>query len=415
MLCPSCSTVALDAYGRCPHCGYSAAPPVQPYPAAYYPQPTLVTPTAPAGVGLAAQILMAVAGLLAVVALGVNFWAFGTDTNAVNSGDFTNSDNVGVAGGVIGGLGDLLSIATGVVFIIWFFKSANLSRILAPGMQSLPAGWAIGGWFIPLAYWVLPRLVAGDIWRAAVPLGANLTGRKPRTHLVTWWWLTFIVGQQLLSVSVIPISVDGNTGTGALGALFGVSTVVDLCRIASAVLGIIMIRKVTSMQQVRILQGPGVGHPYAAAAPVAPYAAYADPTAYGYPGATLGYAPTTGTTYAPSTPQPPVPAEPQDAVPTAPAPTPAPTPEPTLTPEPTPAAPAAPAAPEAVEPQDAAPVDIPTVAIPRQAAEEHSTVVLTPPVPAQRDGDEAPATTGQAEPQDAAEAAAEAKPEPTDA
>jgi hypothetical protein len=285
VLCPSCSTVALDAYGRCPHCGYSAAPPVQPYPAAYYPQPALVTPTAPAGVGLAAQILMAVAGLLAVVALGVNVWVFDTDTHAVNTGDFTTSDTVAGAGGVIGALADLLSLATAVVFIIWFFKSANLSRILAPGMQSLAAGWAIGGWFIPLAYWVLPRLVAGDIWRAAIPLGANPDGRKPRTYLVTWWWITFIVGQQLLALSVIPITVDETTGTGLLGALFGVSTVVDLCRIASAALGIVMIRKVTSMQQVRILQGPGVGHPYAAPAPVAPYAAYAEPTPYGYPGA----------------------------------------------------------------------------------------------------------------------------------
>ncbi|MEY9877877.1 hypothetical protein ABH931_007401 [Streptacidiphilus sp. MAP12-33] len=383
MLCPSCSAAALDAYGRCPHCGYSAAPPAPSY-AAYYPQPALVTPTAPAGIGLAAQILIAVCGLIAVVAFGTDLWAYSSAQHSLDTGTYTDPLARAALASAFNGIGSLLDLAAGVVFIIWFYKSAALARILAPGQQALAPGWAVGGWFIPLAYWVLPRIVAGGIWRAAIPLGAEPTGRKPRTHLVTWWWLTFIVGQQLLAFSVGNIAVDSYSTSGGLAFVFGLGGVVGLCRIASAVLGIIMIRKLTSMQQIRILQGPGTGHPYAApTAPLGvPYAAYADPSAaYGYPGTVPAPAPMPGYVPAPTQPQdaPPAPATYQASVPPQ-----APVPVPTQV-APVETAPTQVAQPEDAAPQDAVPVEVPTAVIPRQA-EEHSTVILTP-VPAQRDGD----------------------------
>ncbi|MEZ0067689.1 hypothetical protein ABIA32_003704 [Streptacidiphilus sp. MAP12-20] len=285
MLCPSCSAASIDAYGRCPNCGFQAGPSAQPY-AAYYQQPMLVTPTAPAGVGVAAQVLIAISGLFSLIAFGLNFWLFGVAKNAYENG--YNVDTANAASGAVGimsGLALLLNLATGIVFIVWFAKSAKLSGILAPGQQSLSSGWAIGGWFIPLAFLVLPRLVAGGIWRAARPLEPYPTGQRPRTYLVTWWWLTFCVGQLFIGSHSNP----GPQGAAApsvayLVGQYGFSGLVDLSWVAASVLGVIMIRKVTSMQQVRILQGPGIGHPYAGPVQVqTPYAAYVDPTAQ-YPG-----------------------------------------------------------------------------------------------------------------------------------
>ncbi|WP_052441864.1 DUF4328 domain-containing protein [Streptacidiphilus anmyonensis] len=432
MLCPSCSAATLDAYGRCPHCGYLAAPPAQPY-AAYYPQPAMISPTAPAGIGLAAQILIAVSGVLALVSFGLNIWAY-TVAKAGPGGILdanTNLNSLDAVAGIAGILALfnlLLGLATGIVFIVWFFKSANLAAILAPGRQALSAGWAIGGWFIPLGWFVLPRVVAGGVWRAAIPLQSQPVLRKPRTYLVTWWWLSFCVGETMLST---PVSASARTlnSSGSLLVPYGASGFGDLCRVASAILGIVMIRKLTQMQQIRILQGPGVGHPYAA--PVianAPYAAYAEPAPapFGVSAPIPGqvgpygptYGPTTGTPYAPSYPQDAQPL-PQPAPQAGPQPGPQPGPQagytasvppqaapptqetlpPTLAEpvaaqpvvepatEPLPAAEAAPedavptlaltdAVPEDTVPKDA-PTDVPTTVLPRQS-QDHATVRLTP-------------------------------------
>jgi hypothetical protein len=461
VLCPSCSAASLDAYGRCHHCGWSAAPPAQPY-AAYYPQPRLISPTAPAGVGLAAQILIAVSGLLAVIAFGVNVWAFGVARTAYDAPG-SNGDAVNAAAGLAGifiVLSLLLGLATGIVFIVWFFKSANLAAILAPGRQALSPGWAIGGWFIPLGWLVLPRVVAGGIWRAAIPLTSHPTGRRPRTYLVTWWWLSFCVGEMLLLSPVSAIRGDAASSWAAVEGSFTASWVADSCRVVSAVLGILMIRKVTQMQQIRILQGPGIGHPYAAPAVAhAPYAAYAEPTpapfaAAPIPTAPLGgpadaYGPTTGTPYAlsqpaamaasPSQPQPqpqpqPGPAvealpatlvEPSEAVtearPAAAERVEEPATEPRAAvpsdavpsdavPADAVAADAAPsdAAPADAAPADAVPADVPTAVIPRQQTQDRATVVL------------AAVAEGPGESQDAGDATPDAKalpaprPEPQD-
>ncbi|RAG80513.1 hypothetical protein DN069_37710 [Streptacidiphilus pinicola] len=408
MLCPSCSAASLDAYGRCQHCGYSAAPPAQPY-AAYYPQPRLITPTAPAGVGLATQILMAIAGLTALIGFGANIWAYGVARTAYRTSG-ANVDAINAAAGVAGILlllSLVLALATGIVFIVWFYKSANLSEILSPGRQALSPGWAIGGWFIPLGSLVLPRIVAGGVWRAAIPLAAQPVLRKPRTYLVTWWWLSFIVGQTLLFVAVSPVRGDQSSSLGAVTVAFGFSGIADLCRLTSAVLGILMIRKVTQMQQIRILQGPGSGHPFAGPlVATAPYAAYAEPVQapFGMPAPlphlphlphqAAPYGPPTGTPYAPAQPAPvsqPAPVRPEPVAENPPVELPSQSPAPAVEQLPatlvepseaatevglTDAVPSE-ALPSDAVPEDAVPADKPTAVLPRpQTPDDRGTVVL---------------------------------------
>ncbi|MEY9843371.1 DUF4328 domain-containing protein [Streptacidiphilus sp. MAP5-3] len=285
MLCPTCSAASLDFAGRCPNCGYIAGHTPQSY-GGYFAQPALIAPTAPVGIGIAAQVLIVINGLLALLGFGFNIWSFTVAKTALDTSGANLSalNAANTASAVLVFLSALANLAAGVLFIIWFFKSARLSEILAPGRQALSAGWAIGGWFVPLAFLVLPRLVAGGIWRAAVPLQQVPTMRRPNTYLVTWWWLTFCVAQVFWVERVGSATSWENPGAsvGTLVVEFGFVGLVDLCAIAATVLAVVMIRKVTSMQQVRILQGPGIGHPYAAPMQ-APYAAYAEsgmPPAY---------------------------------------------------------------------------------------------------------------------------------------
>ena len=312
MPCPSCSSAALDPYGRCPVCGYAAGFPSAPqYPVAYG------APSAPAGLSTASQILIGISGLLALIAAGTLVYGFTVSLSVISDGYYGHTDQADIASAVISVMNGLiwaLNIATGVVFIIWFHKSSKLSAILAPRRQSMGPGMAIGGWFIPFAYLVIPRLIMGGIWRASEPLRDAPPLRKPRALLVTFWWITFALAQLGISAGFLTLSspdVARDDSRGTAVALFAVALTLALLRVVSAVLGVVMLRRVTSRQQVRILQGPGEGHPYSAATAGGygqqqPYG-----YGYGYPG---GYAPGS---YAPSAFTPPYP-QPQPYLPAQP-------------------------------------------------------------------------------------------------
>lgn len=342
MSCPSCSSPYVDPYGRCSACGWGggAQPPA---PSAYYPVAYTV-PSAPTGLALAVQILFGVSLLVSLLFLGLDGYGMALSHSIALDGPGSHWD---AATATIGGavlllfLELLLLAGTGITFIVWFFKSAKLSAVLAPGRQRLSPGWAIGGWFIPLAYLVLPRLVARDVWRASEPLSEERVW-KPRTRLVTFWWLAFALSQVAFALPYFPMNLmlhhnneTGDDTTASVAtAWFVVALVVGVLRVTAAVLGILMVRRVTSRQQVRIMQGPGVGHPYSMAAAMQP-----PPPIYG-----------TVPAPAPAPYQPP-----QDAVPV---PVPAPAPAP-------------------ADASVAAPTDAPAVELTKSAAEPADTATTT--------------------------------------
>ncbi|MEY9836135.1 DUF4328 domain-containing protein [Streptacidiphilus sp. EB103A] len=275
MSCPSCSSPYVDPYGRCSACGWGGGA----QPSAYYPVAYTV-PSAPTGLALAVQILFGASLLTSLLFLGLDGYGMALSHSIGVDGAGSHWD---AATATLGGsalllvLEMLLILGTGITFIMWFFKSAKLSAVLAPGQQRLGPGWAIGGWFVPLAYLVLPRLVAGDIWRASEPLTEQRVW-KPRTRLVTFWWLAFALSQVVIALPYFPMNmmVQHNNETGddttasVATAWFVLAFVIGALRIAAAVLGILMVRRVTSRQQVRIMQGPGAGHPYSMAAAMRP-------------------------------------------------------------------------------------------------------------------------------------------------
>lgn len=306
----------LNVYSQCPACGYRAGMPNMPYPMAG------AAPTAPTGIALATQILIGAGGLLALLSIPSSVFNYTVAQRILDNGGIDGGNWIAPVMGILGLLWILLvpvSIAAGVLFIVWLSKSAKLSAILAPGRQKLSPGWAVGGWFIPLAYLVLPRIVVGDVWRASEPLREQPATRPPRTVLVSFWWIAFVIGQQFLFSDALSDPDDAlQDATNAHGhtyflTVMVVSVLVSTLRLASAVLAIVMLRKITTRQQVRILQGPGPGHPYAAMAPQFAGAPYGQPQyPYQYPAPAPYPAPQPPQPYQPPVLTPPAPEAPVD-------------------------------------------------------------------------------------------------------
>lgn len=86
--------------------------------------------------------------------------------------------------------------AAGLLTIMWWHRAHRAVRATgATGLRWSP-GWAVGGWFIPVANTVIPKLVLNEIDRVSLWHGTRQGDwRESRlTPLATWWWLIWIAG-----------------------------------------------------------------------------------------------------------------------------------------------------------------------------------------------------------------------------
>jgi hypothetical protein len=147
----------------------------------------------------------------------------------------------------------MLTIAIAVLFIIWMWRAANNNEALGRRNPRLSDGWAIGGWFIPVANFVLPILIMQDLWRGSDP-------SVPRDHpdwrqargsgLIGVWW-------GLLVASVVG-RFASRTNANAAGdfesfsdfrAGNSLAVIATLFAIAAGVLAISVVRRLARRQE----------------------------------------------------------------------------------------------------------------------------------------------------------------------
>jgi hypothetical protein len=97
-------------------------------------------------------------------------------------------------------------LALAVLVIVWSWKAHRAASGLGAGPRRWASGWAVGGWFIPLANLVVPKLVLSETERIATTpragrrLAVDWHGRRV-SALGTTWWVLFVVSGLLVSWS----------------------------------------------------------------------------------------------------------------------------------------------------------------------------------------------------------------------
>lgn len=264
---------------------YENPPPGYGYPTSHGPYGVQMRTikTSVGGLGTALTILLALVAALAALDTGALAWRNSIinsllgDRLSVDPGTVEDSDNlVRAASGflVLGVLGTI------VVFICWFWAARSNAEVYLPNRGTMSTGWAIGGWFIPLANWVIPCIVARDIYRG------TMSGRpgKPQGggQITGWWWAAYVLsGLLLFGVS----NSDSNTRK-TLDAEDYLRSLQDVARagmvalpamVVAAVLAIAYVRTITTTQRARNAAGDWYGGP-GQGAPGMP----AMPAGYGY-------------------------------------------------------------------------------------------------------------------------------------
>jgi Domain of unknown function (DUF4328) len=153
------------------------------------------------GLATAATVLLGVMALLALVGLGAHLNRVGLVEREFRDGgvaleQLEDADHGVAAAAVVYGLGLL---GTAAVFITWQHRHAVNADSLAGSAAALGPGWAIGGWFVPCANWLLPGMQLFGASRASDP-GLPVqpaAGRGRGSPLVVLWAVMFALGNAL--------------------------------------------------------------------------------------------------------------------------------------------------------------------------------------------------------------------------
>ena len=123
-------------------------------------------------------------------------------------------------------------VPSAILFLVWV-RRARINAESSDWHQRRAVGWAVGGWFVPLACAWIPFEVMADIWRAGLPADR----RSRRAVLLGFWWLCWLLSLTIAGapgrVTAHPaIYVRMNTPSGIAAAV-------------STVLLIVIVRKVS--------------------------------------------------------------------------------------------------------------------------------------------------------------------------
>ncbi len=247
--------------------------------------------TSVAGLGVALIVLLALDAAVAALAAGVLVWRHQvlgtllTDPGSLGPDDLHDSDRLAL--GAVGWLYIFL-VATIAVFICWFWAARNNAELYSPNRGTLSVGWAIGSWFLPLANWVLPLLVARDIHRG------TMAGRKDKPagggQITGWWWGPYVIAEIL---ALVCSGENGNAKKAAdftdfahdLQTVAATGVAALIATIAAALLAIGYVRTITKTQNARNREGDWYGGPGPAVLP----GPYGMGYGYGYGAPMPGY------------------------------------------------------------------------------------------------------------------------------
>ncbi|SIO90176.1 DUF4328 domain-containing protein [Nocardiopsis sp. JB363] len=130
-----------------------------------------------------------------------------------------------------------------VAWLLWFQRVRATAEALEPGRLRFPSSMAVYGWFIPIANFFLPQMIATDIWHASSQPRAD--GRMESFGLVHIWWVLWSVTfLTLLTWPIFWFSQD----------LFDMwdQLIVRVVAIPSAIAAALFVHRLTAMQAARL-------------------------------------------------------------------------------------------------------------------------------------------------------------------
>jgi hypothetical protein len=192
---------------------------------------------------LYAQIAVALAAIFSgvierQVLSGLQVGTFASGAAATSAAEASDTRQA-----LVGGAQFIAFIISGVLCLRWIHRMAYNARIRARVMHFTP-GWAVGWYFIPIAYWWKPFQAMKEIWDKSVEQ-AGAHGREAAGLLGAWWALW--ISESLLSNASFRMKLRAAGFDGLLAANF-VTLLSDALEIPLCIVFILMVKRLTAMQ-----------------------------------------------------------------------------------------------------------------------------------------------------------------------
>ncbi len=166
-------------------------------------------------------------GVLAIIAGTLYFATFALWLDFRKDGDTRLGDVVELADVSDGAAGIALisGLVVFILLIIWLNHAYKAAVSRGAESQAWSSGWAVGGWFIPLANFVIPKLVINEVDRMSQPelvepIGTSWRSMR-RTTISDLWWVFYIAGIVVSQIGAAIEDVDA-LWVGAIGyMIFG--------------------------------------------------------------------------------------------------------------------------------------------------------------------------------------------------
>ncbi|MEU0547371.1 DUF4328 domain-containing protein [Micromonospora sp. NPDC005979] len=186
MRCQTCGDATSSEHNECPRC-YTplGQPAVTPGLATYRVR----------GIGLAASVAVGATAVLYLVVALSPLIGMALARRAMADDDPDLLLGVVIINVLVALIMAVVYLTAAVLVIIWTWRARKNTDAFPGALPTLGAGWAIAGWLVPFANFVVPaRVVAGvardSLWQRFTP-----------TLVSVWWcsWLVFSVGERLSS------------------------------------------------------------------------------------------------------------------------------------------------------------------------------------------------------------------------
>ncbi|WP_240505883.1 DUF4328 domain-containing protein [Erythrobacter colymbi] len=137
----------------------------------------------------------------------------------------------------------VIYIGSVIAVAMWIYRAhANLHAAALPGLE-FTLGWAVGWYFIPIAFLFKPYQAMKELWRESFQTGDSYSAPPPAT--LSGWWGFWIVGVLAGNIST-RVSLMGDGANVQVALVIGL--VSSVAMVGSAWLLMRIIREVTAAQ-----------------------------------------------------------------------------------------------------------------------------------------------------------------------
>lgn len=223
------------------------------------------------GLAVAMTVLLVIAGVIAAVLVPLALHQREVVHDGSTFGSFFVTGKVRDAVDAVNGFAGfyvLIFLSIAVLWMIWMWRAATNTTLLRRYKPRFANGFAIGGWFIPIAFWIIPGMHMYDIDKGSGP-PARPGERPPGSGLLVLWWVLFVVGWIGSSFGQVTVKTGRRYDTSAFDVRNTVFIVGMFAVVVAAVLAILVVRSITRAQHDawETMAGGTVPGPFAPAPP----------------------------------------------------------------------------------------------------------------------------------------------------